>query len=479
MEPGSVFRLMTVLFAGVVTSSTHAADFFVDVRETVSPDDDYICWTPVKCRIRISQADADVPVTITSKTLSGPDRTGVVQFQSAIPNMNRTGFSPSSSLNLTIPKTSLSAEFFVAGKTESTDGKDVVIEVKTSDGTVVLEHPLMVRVRKNAERLSKIEIKRFLEALAKLHDLQHAAASSKYFRYVIAHTQPFGQLHGFPSFPPWHRVFILSLERDLQAIDARVALPYWKFEDAAPKIFSKDFLGEVDESLPLSDPDRFVVQFSDTNPIKGWGMLSSSGNLEPMVRVRNASQASSLPNVDFAAVISQPTLADMWLPLEEDYHNTAHSHVSGWLSTAASPRDPLFFLLHANVDRAWAQWQEGNGVRFNVAPVNAPANHPAREAYEPIDSYPGFPSPPAIPDPDRLFDGQYLRDSMWPWNNKGGLNNPLDPRDNWPTGVFDLPPKFPTNSVSVPHLMDTIDYAGVNDATKSLGFSYDDLPYKP
>lgn len=475
----SLSHFTTLLIVWLAVAGVNAADFTIEVRDTDSPDDDYLCWTPVKCRIRLSDATSDTTITVRSRTLPGADSTGVVQFQSGVPKVNRSNFSPAPSLTLTISKTELTAEFFVAGKTASSDGKDVVIEVTTTDGTVVLEHPVMVRVRKNAEDLNEKEIKRFLEALAKLHDLEHAANNSKYFRYVTAHTQPFGQLHGFPSFPPWHRVFILSLERDLQAIDPRVALPYWKFEAPAPKLFSKDFLGEVDESLPFSDPDRFIVQFADSNPIKNWGMLSSSGNLEPMTRVRNASNSGSLPNVDFSAMISQPTFADMWSPLEDNYHNTAHGHVGGWLTTAGSPRDPLFFLLHANVDRAWAQWQEGKSSRFDVAPLGAAANHAAREAYEPIDKYPGIPAPPATPDPDRLFDGQYLRDSMWPWNNKGGPNNLADPRDNWPAGVFELPPKFPINPTSVPHLMDTIDYTGVRDTTSSLGFSYDVLPYKP
>ena len=44
--------------------------------------------------------------------------------------------------------------------------------------------------------------------------------------------------------------------------------------------------------------------------------------------------------------------------LEFSYHNGAHSVISGWLATGSSPRDPLFYLLHANVDRAWALWQD-------------------------------------------------------------------------------------------------------------------------
>jgi tyrosinase len=28
----------------------------------------------------------------------------------------------------------------------------------------------------------------------------------------------------------------------------------------------------------------------------------------------------------------------------------------------ASPNDPVFFLLHSNIDRLWARWQEAHGT---------------------------------------------------------------------------------------------------------------------
>ena len=42
----------------------------------------------------------------------------------------------------------------------------------------------------------------------------------------------------------WHRAYVLDLERALQAIDLTVALPYWRFDEPAPNLFTQDFLGE-------------------------------------------------------------------------------------------------------------------------------------------------------------------------------------------------------------------------------------------
>ena len=40
--------------------------------------------------------------------------------------------------------------------------------------------------------------------------------------------------------------------------------------------------------------------------------------------------------------------------------------VAGTIASAASPNDPAFWLIHANVDRVWAQWQETNGFVYDA-----------------------------------------------------------------------------------------------------------------
>ena len=40
--------------------------------------------------------------------------------------------------------------------------------------------------------------------------------------------------------------------------------------------------------------------------------------------------------------------------LEATPHNTVHNTIAGDMATMLSPRDPIFFLHHANIDRIWA-----------------------------------------------------------------------------------------------------------------------------
>ena len=50
--------------------------------------------------------------------------------------------------------------------------------------------------------------------------------------------------------------------RELQAIDPRVALPYWKFDEAAPFLFSLDFMG-----LPNA---AGRLEFAIGHPLESW-----------------------------------------------------------------------------------------------------------------------------------------------------------------------------------------------------------------
>jgi tyrosinase len=46
--------------------------------------------------------------------------------------------------------------------------------------------------------------------------------------------------------------------------------------------------------------------------------------------------------------------------LEGNAHNNVHNNIGGWMPTASSPRDPIFFMHHCNIDRIWAVWNLQN-----------------------------------------------------------------------------------------------------------------------
>ncbi len=97
----------------------------------------------------------------------------------------------------------------------------------------------------------------------------------------------------------------------------------------------------------------------------------------------------------------------------------------------SSPYDPAFWLLHSNVDRLWAEWQNNGHAGSDYYPKSG-------QTY-----------------------GNNLDDAMWPWD--GGVSTPINPNLQ---GLFALLPVFSPDDIVRP--IDVLDY-------QKLGYTYDTL----
>ena len=136
--------------------------------------------------------------------------------------------------------------------------------------------------------------------------------------------------------------------------------------------------------------------------------------------------------------------------MENNPHGQIHVVTGGGGYLSAVPQavnDPLFFLLHCNVDRLWAKWQYWK-QRYDATQISS---------YDPQ----GTSGSPA--------NGQAVLDTMWPWN---GVTSP--PRPSTAPGGF-FPLQFGLNAPPTnPRPADAIDY----EASSGMGFAYDDVPFK-
>src|SRR4029077_11740171 len=55
--------------------------------------------------------------------------------------------------------------------------------------------------------------------------------------------------------------------------------------------------------------------------------------------------------------------------LEGTAHNNVHTNIGGWMPSASSPRDPIFFMHHCNIDRIWAVWNSLPGNENSPDPL--------------------------------------------------------------------------------------------------------------
>jgi tyrosinase len=425
----------------------------IEVTEAAFANGTYLCWTPVKARARITgglglpgSPGPPIPVMLTSESDDGAG----VQFQAdggARPDRN--SFAPGPRLDLQLPPDGSWTPFWVAGARPSRAANDVRIVAKDGNGSLLGSLPVMVRVRKNAENLTDAEIQLLVDALVRLHDVENFSANSLYTPLVRIHED--GNMlgiHDSPLFLAWHRALLLDLERRLQAINGPVTIPYWRFDRKAPRVFSPDFMGVIQQ-------DDIVIGFSEGNRLAGW----SDPKLGGLLRSPHLSPAAKafMPEDYYKSFMNTYTFFND--QVSNGYHKAVHRGINGWLGLPYSPADPLFFLLHANVDRAWAHWQASND-RFDAVQM---------ESYSRQGSYPG--QAPFTDDPP----GTYAEDGMWPWNP---TQPPSGTAPHWPAIVHPMPQNGPTPVPQTVTPASQIDYLDVQGKGLALGYCYDDIDFR-
>ena len=205
-------------------------------------------------------------------------------------------------------------------------------------------------IRKNHTALTQDEKARFIAALLQLK------ANGVYDRYVRQHRDLFNSgIHQSVLFLPWHREFLRRLELDLQAIDASVSLPYWDWttdRNANSSLWGNDFMGGN------GVPSGGAVQNGPFAFNGGRWPLTVRDAPSGPVELTRSLRLSQLPSANTVrSVLASVPYSVFVRNAENQSHNTVHTSIGGAAGTASSPNDPIFFLLHCNVDRLWAAWQ--------------------------------------------------------------------------------------------------------------------------
>ncbi|MCO4879158.1 tyrosinase family protein [Paraburkholderia caribensis] len=144
--------------------------------------------------------------------------------------------------------------------------------------------------------------------------------------------------HKQPYFLAWHRGYLYYLERQIRLVsgDVGFTLPYWDWftNPHVPAEFTDQASGN-----PLYCPRL------NTN-------VYSALDLSPW--------ASSTVN------FQRGTVNSFEEKFETAPHNPVHNIIGNAMATMQSPRDPIFYLHHANVDRLWHAWALPDGRTMPV-----------------------------------------------------------------------------------------------------------------
>lgn len=168
--------------------------------------------------------------------------------------------------------------------------------------------------------------------------------------------------HGDWYFLPWHRGYTAMYERVVRSLTSHpeFAMPYWDWttNPLMPEVFLNPQTPDGKTNwLCVTDPGR-TRKWPATKPIP-------AENVGPAV-LRSILSAASYETFGTSRNPAQNNLDPSWVPagegtqgvLEGNAHNNVHNDIGGWMPTASSPRDPLFFMHHANIDRIWAVWRQ-------------------------------------------------------------------------------------------------------------------------
>jgi tyrosinase len=170
--------------------------------------------------------------------------------------------------------------------------------------------------------------------------------------------------HGNWYFLPWHRAYILTYERVIRDLTSNndFALPYWDWTNspAMPEVF-------VTPTTPDGKKNALFVNDQDFE--QRWKRTWPASEPMPARYVGPAVLQDILHSADYETFGTsrpqgQDTVDPSWVldgsgdqgTLEGLAHNMVHNSIGGWMPSAMSPRDPICFRHHCNLDRLWALW---------------------------------------------------------------------------------------------------------------------------
>jgi tyrosinase len=260
-----------------------------------------------------------------------------------------------------------------------------------------------------------------------------------YFAMQVV-TPPFVGLrnlaHGGPIFLPWHRMFLIRLEEQLQQATGEdtAALPYWDWAahgDLPPdaqhtsELWSEKYLGESRGEVtsgPLGAMRLRVEERADglwsireRRLLRAAGQDPRTPTLPTRADVRWALQDDRYDEPNWSRrSVSFRNKVEGWLerpstPEEpaqpgSQLHNRVHVWVGEDMGPGTSPNDPVFFLNHCNEDRIWEAWMARRGRLYEpIGPEDdAPVGHRLDDTMVALLGAPLRPS--QVLDPGQWYD---------------------------------------------------------------------------
>ena len=182
--------------------------------------------------------------------------------------------------------------------------------------------------------------------------------------------------HGNWFFLPWHRAYLAYFERVIRQFcgDDSFALPYWDWsaDGHLPPAFWSDAV--LKHPLPTPNTRSYEergIRESEFAPLDAVGKDTVDSIVATNDFFSFGGGRSAAPRSDDEGGTGQ---------LEGLPHNTTHGWIGGDMGGFLSPRDPIFWMHHCNVDRLWSVWQTAQVAKGrSILPANPRASSPMKK----------------------------------------------------------------------------------------------------
>lgn len=204
-------------------------------------------------------------------------------------------------------------------------------------------------IRRDITTLSADELVEYRDAFRQMQQ------SGEYARIAGYHGCPGHYCHiDSRIFLPWHRAYVLELEKALRKVNPRLALHYWDWTSSVA----------IQNGIPRAFADLQYVSGGSTfpNPLRRFRYQCGG---------RDRDTARS-PDQPFLLGQLRDQVNDAYRRTTYDSFNTGsrglrppHDSLHNWVGGEMgivewAAYDPIFWAHHSNIDRQWARWQDSS-----------------------------------------------------------------------------------------------------------------------
>lgn len=192
------------------------------------------------------------------------------------------------------------------------------------------------------------QLQQFRDAICRIRDLPPTDVIS-WTKLVAQHcincaSSNTSNIHYDWQFLPWHRALLYFLERSMRKLTGNddVRLVYWDWENASSRVLPSIY----------APPDQPLYWANRNTSGPRWPLRYDDVNVQPLLGIPGFAQfgGTATQNSPRPAAYSGP-------------HANVHNAFSpgDMANLQYSPRDPVFYAHHGNIDRLWSSWDAISG----------------------------------------------------------------------------------------------------------------------